>query len=573
MHPIKNFLGNRFNQTLTPATFLILLALSLGMLLPRLNWGYFVNFDYLWSEDGNIFIQQAHDMGIASIWHPYAGYLHIYPRSVSLLASVFPLLYQPIILTAGWFIAYLFMMAILIQRAHQMGARLLTLFFLVVLVALQPNNGEVFFNITNTQWLLGATLSILSLTYLPSFKQPSRAEIILLFLLGLTGPFSIILAPILLIKALLFMDLKRNQWKYLPIFLSALTQGVFIVSSNRLHSAYAQEWMLAIGMHSVPIHTQIESVLLYQGWIVTFFSTTIFHSVDNRISLWCAICFWLIVFKYIFKKQTLSLTQKESRSALILLLLSACLFIAAGIFSLRETPFYLLDFGTGNRYTWIPYTLLLFSALSLTQQFRFKHCLLFSFALILFCTNFYDDSKKALPERQKLSLQFKSFANFAQHHDVTIPINPFSSSFPGPSISLGLPETTAQITNLKQALTAQTVTSDGNELTDLEQGVMLQSNHSAAILDFKNKIDCGNASDIGIEFEVQRSTNGWVYFYWDAKQKFSERKYLKRWYPSGLFHAQFAFPNEPGGVYLRLIPNVDSTGSTKITKFGAYCLP
>lgn len=42
---------------------------------------------YLWAEDGSIFINQAHTLGLAALWQPYAGYLHLYPRLVALLAN------------------------------------------------------------------------------------------------------------------------------------------------------------------------------------------------------------------------------------------------------------------------------------------------------------------------------------------------------------------------------------------------------------------------------------------------------------------------------------------------------
>lgn len=39
----------------------------------------------LWAEDGTVFINQARELGVSSLWTTYAGYFHIYPRLVAWL--------------------------------------------------------------------------------------------------------------------------------------------------------------------------------------------------------------------------------------------------------------------------------------------------------------------------------------------------------------------------------------------------------------------------------------------------------------------------------------------------------
>lgn len=564
---------NQSDKKLTCQSLLLLLALSLLFLLPRLSWSNFVNADFLWGEDGNIFIQQANSMGVSALWQPYSGYLHLYPRFVMLIASAFQLAYQPQIMLAGWFLAYLFMFAVLIHAANNFGANLRSIFFLIILVSLQPNNGEIFFNLTNAQSLLGVSLSILTLTTSASSLRPSLLNIVILFLLGLTGPYSIVLLPVLIIKAIVLNDFKKNYWLYLSILVCALIQGLLIVFSNRLNLSHTQEWTMVFGMKENRVYAPIETSELIAKWSLTFLTLWLFYATQNAISLFSVLCFWFIAVTNIFKKGTTDSTEKFRHFISILLLISAGLFIAAGIFTFKKNSLEILDLGNGCRYTWIPYTLIFFSALCATRRHPIKQAFLFLFALIFCIINFDDNLRKNLLQTNKLAMQFKSFANFSQYRNVIIPINPITFSFPGPSITLppDLNKTRATIIDLP--VQSKYINPLGTELVDTEFGINIESHKNAANLNFNSKIDCSNASDIGIEIDMNRNADGWVYLYWSSTPHFSAEQYLKRWYPSGKIQAQFAFPNSIGGIYVRLLPFVKQTSQVQITKLTIYCLP
>jgi hypothetical protein len=109
-----------------------------------------------------------------------------------------------------------------------------------VLVPLIPTS-EVFFNLTNSQWLLGASLFLLYSP--PILRSLSRVHKIWLALtvvgvvvLGLTGPFSIFV----LASRILFLSLSRGReiisFLDAPLFATAVVQACLFAQSSRLTS-------------------------------------------------------------------------------------------------------------------------------------------------------------------------------------------------------------------------------------------------------------------------------------------------------------------------------------------------
>jgi hypothetical protein len=105
-----------------------------------------------------------------------------------------------------------------------------------------------------------------------------------------------------------------------------------------------------------------------------------------------------------------------------------------------------------------------------------------------------------------------------------------------------------------------------------EEGLLVDSNSNNPMLMPNNRFTCENSTDVGLEIEINRSSEGWMQVFFNSNPNFSEVKSLRRWYPSGLIKAQFAFPNESGGIYIRLDPS-ELPSKDKIAKITAYCLP
>lgn len=250
---------------------LIGVLVGIFCLLPRWDGGFFSG-KYLWAEDGSIFINQLFDLGLDSLLNPYMGYIHLYPRLVMLFASNFSFIDWPLVMLGGWFLSYLILLFIINNVARSFGFTSSAVIMLTAMISLQPNNAEVFFNLTNSQWMLAVSYSLLLVKYLTQSKsyQYSKSTIFLL-LLGLTGPFSIVLLATAGIYSLIFKEFKKNYKLILVILVPTFIQMFFLWESSRV------------------THGQLDLQIFH--WVLAFFRVCIFGG-EYLITNLLAFIFW-----------------------------------------------------------------------------------------------------------------------------------------------------------------------------------------------------------------------------------------------------------------------------------------
>jgi len=164
----------------------------------------FVN-PQLWAEDGTVFLQQYTDIGAKSIITPYAGYLHTIPRlivyffgSLSVNLQYVPMLYSMTCIIFMLLLAYRFL-----KSANGLSLQNKVLFATVFLYV--PLGTEIFMNVTNLIWFTALYMIDFLLV---GYKQydSSRYKLlvaVMLFIVAITGPFSLLLTPIIVLIVLL----------------------------------------------------------------------------------------------------------------------------------------------------------------------------------------------------------------------------------------------------------------------------------------------------------------------------------------------------------------------------------
>lgn len=158
----------------------------------------------LWAEDGAIFLQQQRDLGIASLWTPYAGYLHVVLRLLALtIGSITDLLYIPAVYnwTALLFtvLTGLFLLRSRVDVPYKPA--------IALALVLVPHPSEVYLTLTNLQWIFATALPFFLLQP-PASTRPQRiVETIGVALFGMTGPFLLIFSPLLVYRYW------RDGWK------------------------------------------------------------------------------------------------------------------------------------------------------------------------------------------------------------------------------------------------------------------------------------------------------------------------------------------------------------------------
>jgi len=154
------------------------------------------------AEDGQLFYQQAHELGFAhSLLRPNAGYLHLFPRLVAGLSLFIPLFYVPLFFNVVALtvqgITAIYLCSGRMRNIGPLPLRAAAAFLYLGL----PHIGEVWGRLTNSQWHL-AVLSFLILIAAPAQSRLGTwFDRVALAVGALTGPFSVLLLPIAIIAA------------------------------------------------------------------------------------------------------------------------------------------------------------------------------------------------------------------------------------------------------------------------------------------------------------------------------------------------------------------------------------
>jgi hypothetical protein len=168
---------------------LAILAVALG-----LRHASALHTPQLWAEDGSIFLLNNEADGARALFTPYAGYLHTLPRLIAWTAShVLDVRWWPAFYNWAAFAIWLAVIARTFSHRLPLPAKP----WIALTFFLGPQSGEILFNITNLQWITGLALVQTLLSARPTSHAQRIGDAVWLVLIGLTGPFVIILLPLL----------------------------------------------------------------------------------------------------------------------------------------------------------------------------------------------------------------------------------------------------------------------------------------------------------------------------------------------------------------------------------------
>ena len=217
------------NKSLTSFLFLVSVVLSILALLQRKPEAF--TKPQFWAEDGVIFFQQYFQIGARSVIIPYAGYLNAIPRIVTLLTfHDVSYHYMPLVYNLASLIVFLGLVCFIWWRTEFDPY---TKFFMTMALSLVPVGSEMAFCLTNVQWY--ANLFI-PLFFLAGYNRKYASfDGIILFLVGLTGPFSLVFFPavgaIVWYRARKFGRWKSERWFFFLYLLTAFIQ-LFVLTSS-----------------------------------------------------------------------------------------------------------------------------------------------------------------------------------------------------------------------------------------------------------------------------------------------------------------------------------------------------
>jgi hypothetical protein len=168
-----------------------LVAACAVLLALRKPWA--LHTPQLWAEDGSIFLTQDEQMGIRAWWLPYNGYLHLLPRLIAWIAShtADPAWWPAIYNGLAYLITVALFARLASRRVELPGKPWLMLSFVFVV-----GTGEVLINVTNLQWVTAFFLILQLFTRQATTTAQRVADLTILALVGLNGPFALVLLPL-----------------------------------------------------------------------------------------------------------------------------------------------------------------------------------------------------------------------------------------------------------------------------------------------------------------------------------------------------------------------------------------
>ena len=181
--------ANRWNDP----RFLRGLVLACAVLLAlRKPWA--LHTPQLWAEDGSIFLTQDEQMGLRAFFEPYNGYLHFLPRLIAWIASrTADPAWWPAIYNGLAFAISVGVFARMASRRVELPNRQGLMLALVLVVG----TGEVLINVTNLQWITAFYLLLQVFLARPTTQAQRFGDLAILLVVGLNGPFAIVIFPLL----------------------------------------------------------------------------------------------------------------------------------------------------------------------------------------------------------------------------------------------------------------------------------------------------------------------------------------------------------------------------------------
>ena len=174
-----------------------------------------------WAEDASVFYLQSDFMGWAALFQSYGGYHHLLLRLLAAATSGL----DPLWIPAAFFWSSI---AVVVAVSLALFSQRLALNhrpWLALAVVLVPHTGEVFHSLTNAQWISALGLILLLLACDPDRVGSWIFDCTVATVLGLTGVFSILFAPLFLVRSVIRRS--RAAWLLTAvIFASASLQCV-----------------------------------------------------------------------------------------------------------------------------------------------------------------------------------------------------------------------------------------------------------------------------------------------------------------------------------------------------------
>jgi hypothetical protein len=172
----------------------------------------------LWAEDGPIFFVQADEFGARALTFSWASYHNLLLRLIAAMSSALNAQLVPVAYVGISLLVLFAVVLALFSPRLDLPARPAC----ALAMALIPHTGEAIGNLTNLQWVCALGLVWLLLARDASNMRQHVTDGIIALVLGLTGTFSILFAPLFAWRAWR----RRTAASFVQAVLVAITAGI-----------------------------------------------------------------------------------------------------------------------------------------------------------------------------------------------------------------------------------------------------------------------------------------------------------------------------------------------------------
>lgn len=305
----------------------------------------FINPQF-WAEDGTVFFAGQFNHGLKAIFIPYNGYLHLVPRLIAAFCSIFlPYVYHPFAYNLLALLITLAVITSIFSRRLPFSLQQKVLMALATVLMVQ-GGGEIYLNITNLQWIMVLLLLLTAIKSPPdprngSIKRQWTADLTVVILIGLTGPFIVLLLPVYLLMA----ALRRNRHSLTLLVTAGLAMAVqcnFMATSsphapNTISQFFSPE-------QAIPM---VIGHRLFSQWVLFGFS----YDNISPVLLCCLLaCTWVLFI-------VTACRERQLRWPILCFLFLHIIVAASALYRFGEGLIFLIQINV-SRYFFIPLLML-----------------------------------------------------------------------------------------------------------------------------------------------------------------------------------------------------------------------
>ena len=387
-------------NTNSRSSVLLVLAVSAIVLFVR-KTDSFLNPQF-WAEDGAIFFLQQYEKGASALLQDYAGYLHLVPRLIALVAdSFFTYSAIPIVYNFSSLLFTLVVVASIFSPRLKINHKPL----LALTIVLVPHyTDEVFLNVANLQWILSILLIVVLLKERPHDRYGNInvqyvLDLIIIILCGLTGPFIVFLVPFFI-------------WKWIND--KGLYDSIILIA--------------VIAVSSIQFFFMLSELIRVQNGIsfnLNVYSAIIGHKLFGNLFLTKGIAYklnhYILSFLYFGTIFMMLRFAPPKRRFIFVCLGVQFIILLAAFYKFKANPEILIPPGNGQRYFYIPNIMLVWCLIALLEKkAKWKNALLLSaLALVLISS-----VASGFHSKPFIDYNWNSYSKLIGKEDVVIPINP-----------------------------------------------------------------------------------------------------------------------------------------------------